>query len=79
MYEDFNDLSLIFKELFFKYIQKEPAETYFFLLLIQGYFTSEATKIAFGEEEYTNKVRKKIERSRKKFKNYLYEEKFLIS
>lgn len=79
MYEDFNDLSLIFKELFFKYIQKEPAETYFFLLLIQGYSTSEATKIVFGEEEYTNKVRKKIERSRKKFKNYLYEEKFLIS
>lgn len=78
MCEDFNDISLIFKELFLKYSQKEPAETYFFLLLIQGYSTSEAAKIAFGEKEYTNKVRKKIERSRKKLKNYLYEEKILI-
>ncbi|GEB30110.1 hypothetical protein ECA02_32050 [Enterococcus casseliflavus] len=50
MYEDFNDFSLIFKELFLKFSQKEPTETYFFLLLIQGYSTSEAAKIAFGEK-----------------------------
>ncbi len=69
--------TLIIKDILTKYQRIAPDDAQFFSLIIEGYSCAEAVSYLFFEE-YNARMRKKIERMKRKFKIYLESENFFL-
>lgn len=68
---------LMIKEILMKYQVIAPDDAQFFSLLVEGYSCAEAVRYMFFEE-YNARMRKKIERMKRRFKKYLEKENFFL-
>ncbi|EPI03670.1 hypothetical protein D920_00291 [Enterococcus faecalis 13-SD-W-01] len=72
-----DESTLIINELLAKYQIVAPEDAQFFSLLMEGYSCAEAVSTLFFEE-YNARMRKKIERMKRKFQKYLENENFFL-
>lgn len=72
-----DESTLIINELLTKYQIIAPEDAQFFSLLMEGYSCAEAVSTLFFEE-YNARMRKKIERMKRKFQKYLENENFFL-